>query len=201
MMPAIVLAAGLSARMGEPKALLPVGPNRRGPTFLRQIVERLLDGGASDALVVGRPDDARLRREIDSIAQARFVANDRADTGQLSSVIAGVNAADRPGVHAVLITPVDMPYFKSATVRMLMDAAASSYAPIVRPTHAGRHGHPVIFARAVFDELRHADPAAGARAVVRAHRQDALDVAVDDPGVLHDIDLPEDYERAIDELR
>jgi molybdenum cofactor cytidylyltransferase len=201
MTPAIVLAAGLSSRMGEPKALLPVGPNRSGCTFLRQIVERLLDGGASDALVVGRPDDARLRHEIDSIAQVRFVANDHADTGQLSSVIAGLNAADRPGVRAVLITPVDMPYFKSATIRTLIDAAASSQAPIVRPRHAGRHGHPVIFGRAVFDALRRADPATGARAVVRAHRQDALDVDVDDPGVLHDIDLPEDYERAIDELR
>jgi molybdenum cofactor cytidylyltransferase len=67
----------------------------------------------------------------------------------------------------------------------------------VRAVHAGRHGHPVLFGRAVFGELRHADPATGAKAVVRAHAADVLNVDVPDPGVLLDIDLPEDYDEMI----
>ena len=68
-------------------------------------------------------------------------------------------------------------------------------APIVRATHHGRHGHPVIFARAVFDELRHADPAAGAKSVLRAHEAAIVNVEVEDPGVVTDVDTPEDYAR------
>jgi CTP:molybdopterin cytidylyltransferase MocA len=55
----------------------------------------------------------------------------------------------------------------------------------------------VIFGRAVFDALRRADPNVGAKAVVQAHEQDAIDVEVDDAGVLHDIDRPEDYARLV----
>ena len=61
---------------------------------------------------------------------------------------------------------------------------------------AGRHGHPVIFDRTLFAELRCADPAAGAKPVVRAHEAQAADVIVDDPGAFTDVDTPEDYLRA-----
>ena len=67
----------------------------------------------------------------------------------------------------------------------------------MRPSVGGRHGHPVVFARSMFDELRAADPAVGAKAVVRAHAANAIDVAVDDAGACQDIDTPEDYERLI----
>jgi CTP:molybdopterin cytidylyltransferase MocA len=197
MVPGIVLASGRSTRMGEPKALLPTNPG--GPTFVRRIATSLLEGGVIDALVVGRPDDEALRAEVEAIGAAvRFVANEHADSGQLSSVIAGLNAADRPGVNAILVTPVDAPFVRPGTVRALLEAFASGRAMLVRATYRGRHGHPVIFGRAVFDELRRSDPSMGAKAVVRAHPHELLDFEVDDPGVLDDIDLPEDYTRALD---
>jgi molybdenum cofactor cytidylyltransferase len=74
---------------------------------------------------------------------------------------------------------------------------ASRHPPIVRATYRGRHGHPVIFSRTVFDSIRHADPAIGAKAVVRAHVQDVIDVDVDDPGVVLDVDNPEDYAKLL----
>jgi molybdenum cofactor cytidylyltransferase len=64
-----------------------------------------------------------------------------------------------------------------------------------------RHGHPVIFDRAVFDELRAADPAAGAKEVVRARCGDIVNVPVEDEGAFVDLDTPEDYERVRDSLR
>ena len=69
----------------------------------------------------------------------------------------------------------------------------------MRATWQGRHGHPVIFGRRVFDALRHADPAVGAKAVVHAHASDLIDLEVDDPGVLHDIDGPDDYARVFNQ--
>ena len=195
--PGVILAAGQSSRMGRPKALLPAGP--AGPSFVRRLSDALLAGGVADVIVVGRPDDRALESEVESLGTGvRYVVNPHAETGQLSSVIAGVNAADRPGVHGVLVTPVDSPLVLPDTVRALLTAFASHRAAIVRATWHGRHGHPVIFGRGVFDALRHADPAVGAKAVVHAHASDLIDVEVDDPGVLHDIDGPDDYARVFD---
>ena len=64
----------------------------------------------------------------------------------------------------------------------------------MRVTHENRHGHPVIFGRAVFDELRRADYDIGAKAVLQLHAATILNVEVDDPAVLRDVDTPEDYQ-------
>ena len=93
----------------------------------------------------------------------------------------------------MLVTLVDLPLIKAATVRTLIDTFLTTHAPVARTSHRSRHGHPVIFARHVFDELRHADPEVGAKSVIRVHQASVLDVEVDDAGVLRDIDTPEDY--------
>jgi molybdenum cofactor cytidylyltransferase len=192
MIPGIVLAAGVSSRMGRPKALLPCGES--GLTFVASVMRALREGGLDDVLVVGREGDDALRIEADAHG-SRYVTNTRADEGQLSSVIAGLNVADRPGVRGVLVTPVDVPLVAASSIVALLDAFERSHAPIARATHRGRHGHPVVFARRVFDELRRADPSIGAKAVVHAHARDVLDVEVDDAGVLADVDAPDDYRR------
>jgi molybdenum cofactor cytidylyltransferase len=200
LIPGLILSAGRSTRMGKPKALLSVRPG--GPSFVRYLALTLLEGGVADVLVVGRPEDEPLRREIDDIG-LRFVSNPDADSGQLSSVIAGLNAADRPGVAGLLVTPVDAPLIGAATVRQLLAAISNRHLPLVRATHNGRHGHPVVFARRVFDELRHANPGVGAKEIVQRYALNGIygiDLEVDDPGVLLDIDEPADYERAMRRL-
>ena len=89
---------------------------------------------------------------------------------------------------------------KPYQVRQLLAAISNGHLPLVRATHNGRHGHPVVFARRVFDELRHADPSVGARAIVPRHVLEGIDLEVDDAGVLLDIDEPADYERAMRRL-
>ena len=158
----------------------------------------LVAGGVSDVIVVSRPGDEELELEVARLgARVRTVPNPHAEQGQLSSLLAALDAADRPGVHALLVTPVDAPYVRDHTVAALLSAFATRGVPLVRATRRGRHGHPVVFGRAVFDALRHADARLGAKAVVQAHGHEAIDVEVDDDGVLDDIDRPEDYDRAV----
>ena len=179
--------------MGRAKALLPCGPS--GHTFVRRLAQSLHDGGLDEVLVVGRVEDDALRAEVDRLpVPARYVENAGADGGQLTSVLAGLAVADRPGVTGLLVTPVDAPMIAPATVAALIETFRATHAPVVRAVHDGRHGHPVIFARAVFQELRHADLSVGARAVVRAHAGQVVEVAVDDPAVLGDVDTPGDYQ-------
>jgi molybdenum cofactor cytidylyltransferase len=193
--PAIVLAAGRSSRMGRAKATLPAGG---GHTLLTSIVQTLLDDGVDDVIVV-------VGHEAEPIAAsfaagglpARFVVNREYDTGQLSSLLAGVNALDRPGVSAVLVTLVDVPLVSAATVRAVIDAYRRTRVPIVRPTSGDRHGHPLLIDRALFDALRAADPSTGAKPVVRAHASAIGDIAIDDEGAFTDVDTEEDYRRTI----
>ncbi|HEU4691979.1 MAG TPA: NTP transferase domain-containing protein, partial [Vicinamibacterales bacterium] len=121
----------------------------------------------------------------------RYVENARHASGQLSSVLAALDLVDQPAMRGLLVVPVDMPFIRAATIASLLEAFNESPLPIARVTHRGSHGHPVIFGRAAFDQLRTADPSQGARAVVRA--LPVLDVEVDDEGVLRDIDTGEEY--------
>ncbi|HJZ71142.1 MAG TPA: nucleotidyltransferase family protein [Vicinamibacterales bacterium] len=195
MIPAIVLAAGRSSRMGRAKATLPAGGS---DTFLTRIVRTFRDAGVDDLIVVvGHDADAIARSFAASGLPARFVINREYDRGQLSSLIAGLNAIDRPGVTAALVTLVDVPLVSAATVRAVVDRYRASRAPVVRPTSGSRHGHPLLIDRALFDLLRRADPVEGAKPIVRAHASAAGDLAIVDEGAFTDIDTTEEYERMI----
>lgn len=188
----LILAAGESSRMGRPKAFL--RHELTGTTFLEHLAAEAAAAGLAPVLVVGRAGDAGLEQAA-AAAGARFVANPRAADGQLSSILAGLDAVEPDRVEAVVVMPVDVPLVTAATIRALLDAAGAEGVRIARAAHGGRHGHPVLFTRAVFDELRRADPSAGARAVVRADPGRVRDVEVADAGVTIDIDTPDDYFR------
>jgi len=190
MYPAIVLAAGRSSRFGRPKSLAAAGET----TFITQILRALAAAGVDEIVVVARPADDELRDEVGrSGVPARVVVNQQPDRGQLSSLVTGLDAIDRPGNDGAIVLLVDMPLVSSSAIRMVIDGARSSSAAVVRAVHEGRHGHPVIFKRETFDALRRADPSIGAKAVVHAVRVE--DVAVNDRGVVEDVDTPADYER------
>lgn len=199
MIPALVLAAGKSSRMGRTKALLSVGSS--GETFLHRIIRVLREGGADAVVVVIGGDAAAVRaslpRDDDQISA---VENPWYQEGQLSSLLVGLAAVEQrhDNVEAVMMTLVDLPLISAATVRAVRDAfLANPGAPLVRPRRGGRYGHPVIFNRSIFGELRRADPSTGAKPVVHAHAAEEVNVDVDDEGAFIDIDTPDDYERLI----
>ena len=203
MIPAVVLAAGKSSRMGRTKALLPIGST--GETFLTRIIRTLREGGVEAVVVVIGGDAAAVRASLPrEDASISAVDNPHYEEGQLSSLLVGLAAVEeRHGhVEAVMVTLVDQPLISANTVRLVLDAyRAKRGAPLVRPRGGNRHGHPVIFNQSIFEELRRADPSAGAKPVVHAHAAEEVNVDVDDEGAFIDIDRPEDYERFIADRR
>jgi molybdenum cofactor cytidylyltransferase len=193
--PAVVLAAGRSSRMGRAKATLPLDDT---DTFLTRIVRTFLDAGVDDVVVVvGHEANAIVSSFSASGLPARFVVNHDYDRGQWSSLVAGLGVVDRPGVSAALITLVDVPLVTPDTVRAVIACYRRTHAPVVRPTSGSRHGHPLLVDRSLFDELRAARPAEGAKPVIRAHASPAGDIAIADEGAFTDIDTEEEYLRTI----
>lgn len=178
---------------GRSKALLPLGSS---DTFVTRIVRSFNAAGIDDVVVVvGHEGELVSQVVAHSGLSARVVSNPRYRDGQFSSVLAGLDAIDRPGVRGMLLALVDAPLFSPGTVRALVRRFDETGAPVVRAVRGDEHGHPVLIAEALFGALRAADPAQGAKPVVRGHVSAAGDVPVDDPGAFIDIDTPEDYER------
>jgi CTP:molybdopterin cytidylyltransferase MocA len=193
MIPAVVLAAGKSTRMGRTKALLPLG----GETFVSRIVATFRSAGVEDVVVVVGHDAERVAEALGGMdAPPRVIVNPDYETGQLSSILAGLRAVDRPGVTAMLMTLVDVPLVSADTVRAVLLRYRSTSAPVVRPVNGDRHGHPVLLNRTLFSLIRGADPAAGAKPIVRAHASTEGDVEVSDEGAFTDIDTPDEYASA-----
>jgi molybdenum cofactor cytidylyltransferase len=180
--------------MGRSKAMLPFDS---ADTFLGHIVRTFLAADVDDVVVVvGHEADAVIQAFPGDLP-ARFVENREYDRGQLSSVLAGLSVIDRPGVEAMLLTLVDVPQVSKATVRAVLDRYRQTHARIVRPTSGSRHGHPLLIDRSLFAELRAADPATGAKAVVRAHASAAGDMETADEGAFNDIDTLAEYEQFV----
>lgn len=191
--PAIVLAAGKSVRMGRLKAMLPIDDR---DTFLTRIVRTFGEAGVTDVTVVlGYQAPVLAERLRQAELAPRVVINERFETGQLSSLLAGLNAVDEAEVEAALLMLVDAPLVSPQTVRAVIDRYRETHAPIVRPVRGQAHGHPVLIDRSLFPALREADPNRGAKPVVRGHVSPAGDVEVQDPGAFMDLDTPEEYER------
>lgn len=195
MIPAVILAAGKSTRMGRLKATLPIGG---GPdTLLTRIIRTCQQADVEDVVVVIGHEAEVVRESVAASGlMARLVVNPDYEQGQLSSVLTGLRAIDRPGVTAMLLTLVDAPFVSAGTVRAVVQRYRAVHAPIVRPVRGAEHGHPVLIDRSLFDAIRAADPASGAKPIVRAHVSAAGDVAIDDEGAYFDVDTPEDYARA-----
>jgi molybdenum cofactor cytidylyltransferase len=193
MLPGVILAAGDSTRMGSPKALL---LTRDGRPFVAAIAETFAAAGITEIVVVTGRDHERITAALAHErlpAPPEVVRNLDPSRGQLSSLLLGLDSLPAAAPAAV-VTLVDVPLMTAETVRLVISEWRRTGAPIVRPAIGERHGHPVVFDRRLFQELRQAPPDVGAKAVVRAHSAEIVNVPVTDTGCLVDVDTPADYE-------
>ncbi|WP_237152916.1 DVU_1551 family NTP transferase [Oryzibacter oryziterrae] len=184
---AVVLAAGLSSRMGAFKPLLPLGPG----TTLAHVVGNLKQAGVRDIVVVTGHNAEATEAEAARLG-VRAVRNPAYASGMFSSIKSGI-AALAPDIAGCLLAPVDIPLVRPSTLARVLKAARLTRAPIVHPVFAGKAGHPPFIGRALFPEIlagtdRLCD-------ILKAQDHAAQDVAVFDRACLADMDYPEDHAR------
>ena len=176
-----VLAAGQGTRFGEPKAAARL---RSGERFLDVVIRVATEGDLSPILAVVQPG-------IDVPLPARAIINPHPRSEQAASLRLALAGLANDPAQAVVVWPVDHPFVHLVSVLALVDAFKRTRAPIVLPVHAGRRGHPVLFARTVWLELM-TTSTGGARTVVHAHAASVVEVPVPDEGVTRDIDTRSD---------
>jgi len=189
----IILAAGMSVRMGKPKMALPW---HGGRTVLGQMVHVLREGGVDRIVIVTGSDREIVERGAGDL-DITFVHNEEfATSGMFSSVKKGLLALEGTEAEAALITPGDLPGILSDTVKALIDEWNETAAEIIAPSHDGRRGHPVLIAKAAWTRIQALRRGATLRDFFEQEREKLHHIIVDDPGILLDLDTPDDYRRA-----
>jgi molybdenum cofactor cytidylyltransferase len=194
----VILAAGDSSRMGTDKALLPWPPQVAGQTqskdtFLSAAIRSLALSTDFILVVAGRNETA-----VAPIAYANgasVVTNPDPSRGQFSSLQVGMHEVLNRGRDAAVITLVDRPPVRTATVDLLREAfeAAPPNTWAVVPEVSGKHGHPYLAGRELIEVFLNAPPTSTAREIEHRYQEHILYVAVSDPFVALNINTPEDY--------
>jgi molybdenum cofactor cytidylyltransferase len=190
---AVILAAGQSLRMGQPKPLLEVGTE----TFLERTIHMLHSGGCRYIVAVVNDLDPWVQRLAD-VTGAAIVVNSDPNSEQIDSVRLGIRALPEDW-DAVALLPVDIPLIADATVKAIIDVVRAENPPLTLPFHNGVAGHPVVINRSLEHEIMDMQWEEGVRSMIMTHGRDLREVKVTDPAILIDIDSKEDYWRYVQE--
>jgi molybdenum cofactor cytidylyltransferase len=187
---AVVLAAGLSSRMGGPhKLLLDIG----GEPMLRRVVRSLLAVQPTEVVVVTGYRAPDIMAALEGLP-VRFVDNPNFAEGQPGSVVTGVRALTA-FCHAVMIVLGDQPLLTPASLGRLIEAyhRAPEGRSILVPTGAGQRGNPVLFAARHIREIQAGELKVGCRRLIESYPDQVALVEMDDDAFVLDCDTPADY--------
>jgi molybdenum cofactor cytidylyltransferase len=184
----LILAAGTSSRMGQPKQLLPF----RGTILLDWVMAQAEAASALNEVIVvlGRAADEiqpRLRS-----TRAKVIVNPVFTEGCSGSYKAGMATID-PRAEAVMVLLGDQPGVESAVIDQVAEDWRTKAGTIALTSYRGRRGHPMVFARELFDQLRQLSGDKAAWKILDAHPDWVRDVAVD-YAFPDDVDTRQDYE-------
>jgi CTP:molybdopterin cytidylyltransferase MocA len=184
---AIILAAGLSTRMGEFKPLLSIGPK----TLLGHAISLFQQNDIDDIVVVTGHQSSDLKQEL-ARYPCRPVLNAHFTDGMFSSLQVGVQALDIT-TDAFFLLPVDIPLVQQDTINKLLEAMDQDRQALVFfPEYQTRRGHPPLIRRELAAAILSFDEPGGLRALFRRYQQQTRNVSVDDPHILLDADTQSD---------
>jgi molybdenum cofactor cytidylyltransferase len=190
---AVVLAAGLSRRMGQPKALLTLGEK----PLVIHVVDAFVSAGRIDPIIVVTGHAAREIQHILTPFSVHVVHNEAYASGEmLSSVKTGVAAALAGRPDAFFIALADQPMVRPQTISAMRDAWEKFRPRVLRPTFDGKRGHPILLSADGADAILTLADDATLKSYTSRHPEHTLELPVDDSAILHDLDTPADYQAA-----
>lgn len=184
---AIILAAGQSRRMGQPKMLLPWG----GSTVLQTVIHTLQSAGIRDLLVITGGAHQQVIGLIKNPVQTGFNPNYQ-NGGMLSSIQLGLSKLNH-SADAALICLGDQPQMEPGSVRAVCESFATQQAQLVVPSYQRKRGHPWLVARPLWEEILALASPQTTRDFLNRHSDSIHYVNLDSPSILTDLDTPEDY--------
>ncbi len=186
---AVVLAAGMSRRMGTPKQLMQI----HGKTILEHTLHNVRASAVGEiVLVLGyAAEDVLKAVPVDGL---KVVRNQDYEQGMGTSLRSGLAAVDGEA-SAALIVLADQPFIKPDTINQLITCHQQAKPQIIIPVHNGFRGNPVLLDRSVFPELQNLSGDVGCRTIFGSHTENIRKLAVNDIGILLDIDNQEEYKK------
>jgi len=185
----IVLAAGMSTRMGQNKLFMELD----GETLVRRVVGHVSKAGVNPLVVVLGHDAARVQGALEGIPYMP-VFNREYETGVNSSLRAGVHAVSQTSADAAVVVLADMPFVTTAMIVTLVAKYRQSAAPLVISNYDGVNAPPMLYDRSLFPELAASEGEGCGKHVVKRHRHEAESASWPSEA-LTDLDAPEDYDR------
>ncbi len=181
---AVIVAAGMSSRMGDFKPMLNIG----SISIAQRVVATFHQAGVSRIAVVTGYNAQQLERHLSNSGLV-FLRNEAYATTQMfDSAKIGLNYL-KDKCDRILFTPVDIPLFTAATVAALIDSEAELACPVCE----GQTGHPLMIAASLVDTLLSDSGEGGLQGAISRCGTEMTKIPVDDAGILHDADTPEDY--------
>ena len=191
---AIILAAGESSRMKEPKMIMPFGEG----TIIEKVLENIAGSYVKSTLIVL----GAWKNEILQVLGSRPVltcVNENYKMGMLSSVQCGIR--NIPGTaDGILVYPGDQPLVTGETINVLIDAFRKRGKGIVIPVFMKRRGHPVLLSSSYRNEILQLGPKNSLRDIMENHPSEIEEVEISSSSVITDIDTPDDYRREINQF-
>ena len=191
MIAAVILAAGQSRRMGQPKMLLPWG----NQTVIEHVVATFLSAGIEDILIVTGAEQERVEKAIDKYPIRKAHNRNYASGEMLSSLQCGLKALPEEA-QVVLIGLGDQPQVQEDSIRSICQAYREGVSRLVVPSFHMKRGHPWLIARSLWDEILALQPPETLRDFLNKHAGEILYVNMETPTILADLDTPEDYMRS-----
>jgi molybdenum cofactor cytidylyltransferase len=187
MITAIILAAGESTRMGEPKMLMPWGRS----TVLQTVISTFQAADVRDILLVTGGAREQVERLVGKTVQTIY-NEDYKKSGMLGSIQLGLTAKMREA-SAALICLGDQPQVEEGSVRSVCDTFLKTRSSLVVPSYQKQRGHPWLVARALWDEILLMREPDTMRNFLNKHKSEIQYVESSTPTILQDVDTPEDY--------
>ena len=187
MISSILLAAGQSKRMsGENKLIKSV----KGIPLIKCALNNILKSHVNEIIIVLGYQNETIEKLIDKTSRIKFVFNSNFESGMASSIIKGIKKLSKK-TDSFFISLGDMPSINYDTYNQLIKCNKNKKAIV--PMFKGQQGNPVLFPKSFEEKLLSIQGDSGAKKILEINKKEVLNLEINDPGIIRDLDVPNDF--------